>query len=744
MITNKWMDRTILAAMLLAILALGIFASFSGRFSPGVSLTYQQGLFSSGQVMTVDIQIDPDQWQQLLDTAISEEYFCCDITVNGENYYRVGIRAKGNTSLSMVAASDSDRYSFKIKFDEYVEGQTCQGLDKLVLNNNYADATLMKEAVVYDMFSFLEVPASLFSYAKISVNGEYWGLYLALEAVEESFALRNYGTHYGKLYKPDSMEMDGPGRMEQVDPDRLEEWFAADPNTEESGSGLEGIPPAEGGSHSNGQFPGPEGEQKRPGQGEGPNDFSPGENPFGGMGGSSGSAAALNYVGDDLDDYSVIWDSEVFSSKKSDHKRVVQSLKNISEGINLEESMDVDRVLRYLAVQTFVVNLDGLSGNMAHNYYLYEKDGQLSLVPWDYNLAFGGFQSGDASAVINFPIDTPFSSGVSAEDRQFFMALLNREEYREQYYVYLEKLAQEYVNGGRFDALYESIRSQIDTLAAQDPTAFYSYEAYDPAAQMLYQTVQLRAESVLGQLAGSIPATHEAQNQQSSLLLDASPIDLTVMGSMMGGGHGREQGAGGRGNPAGFSDGQQADPSAGNAALPEQVNPGEALPSQPFGPPENASGSGAVQQIQPDEASDGNFESTEPPGRGMDTAIEPAPEGEGRRPKPEEGGEPPSEEDGQQRAPLGEAALSLPEQNGGEQVQPDGQDPASNPAGFDETNQRQQTPSSGEREFFKGGSPFSAPEEQNSSDGMKNLPVLGGLLLVLALAVLGAEKYRRR
>ena len=71
----------------------------------------------------------------------------------------------------MVASSDSDRYSFKVKFDEYVDGQTCYGLDKLVLNNNYSDATMMKEAVVYDMFAFLDVDASLYNYARISVNG---------------------------------------------------------------------------------------------------------------------------------------------------------------------------------------------------------------------------------------------------------------------------------------------------------------------------------------------------------------------------------------------------------------------------------------------------------------------------------------------------------------------------------------------------------------------------------------------
>ena len=63
-----------------------------------------------------------------------------------------------------------------------MDGQTCFGLDKLILNNNYADATNMKEALIYDMYQYLGADASLYNYAEISVNGEYWGVYLALEA----------------------------------------------------------------------------------------------------------------------------------------------------------------------------------------------------------------------------------------------------------------------------------------------------------------------------------------------------------------------------------------------------------------------------------------------------------------------------------------------------------------------------------------------------------------------------------
>lgn len=48
----------------------------------------------------------------------------------------VGIRPKGNSSLSMVASDDkTDRFSLKIDFGEYVDGQTYHGIRKLALNN---------------------------------------------------------------------------------------------------------------------------------------------------------------------------------------------------------------------------------------------------------------------------------------------------------------------------------------------------------------------------------------------------------------------------------------------------------------------------------------------------------------------------------------------------------------------------------------------------------------------------------
>ena len=175
-----------------------------------VRMEYESKLFNTDEIISVNIKMDEDDWNKMLKNATSEEYYVCDVTINGTTIKNVAIRPKGNTSLSAIAMDeDTDRFSMKLEFDHFVEGQTCFGLDNLILNNNYADATNMKEAIIYDMFQYLGTDASLYNYAKVSVNGEYWSVYLALEGVEDSFMLRNYGTQNGELYKPDSMEMGG-------------------------------------------------------------------------------------------------------------------------------------------------------------------------------------------------------------------------------------------------------------------------------------------------------------------------------------------------------------------------------------------------------------------------------------------------------------------------------------------------------------------------------------------------------
>ena len=562
MLAHKHITKIVAVLMALAAALCLAASAFAGQIAAaagdtGVTMAYETALFNTDSIISVNILMDQEDWEDMLANAASEEYYPCDVEINGETFYRVGIRPKGNTSLSAIVSDpDTDRYSFKLEFDHYVDGQTCWGLDKLVLNNNYADATNMKEALVYDMYQYLGADASLYNYAQISVNGEYWGVYLALEAVEDSFLLRNYGAESGELYKPEGVgggagDKDGMGDLPDMDnmPDMSDLPDMGDMPEPQGGNSAADSPDSSDTADtdtagSNGRPQQPDGADRdgMPTPPEGGDMPDRTDGGMGGMGGSSGGAD-LNYTDDELDSYDTIWDGEVTSASKSDHKRVVTALRNIAEGTELETYMDVDNLLKYMAVHAFAVNEDSLSGSMAHNYYLYESGGWLNLIPWDYNLAFGGMGGGDdASSVINDPIADPFSG------TDFFDTLLANETYRARYYAYLRQLAEEYADGG-LEAFYTRVRSQIDGLVESDPTAFYTYDEYVAAAETLYQVVQLRARSVKGQVDGIIPDTAAGQ-QGSDALVDDAGIDLSVMGTMsaggtMGGGGGRPGDMGG-------------------------------------------------------------------------------------------------------------------------------------------------------------------------------------------------------
>ena len=543
MIAHQLISRIVAGIMALALClclaAMGFSEQLAARAGgTGVTMEYESKLFDPSQPLQVNILMDAAEWEEMLATATEETYYACDVEINGKTFYNVGVRPKGNTSLTSIASDPTtDRYSLKLEFDHYVKGQTCYGLDKLILNNNYADATNMKEALIYDMFRFLGADASLYNYAKISVNGEYWGVYLALEAVEDSFLLRNYGAKRGELYKPDSMNIGGGEEKQapQGDMPKMPQGnFGAFPARGEAADDAA----SDGFSPSGGAPQMPEGfdpsqflsfSQETEGQKENENRFARGGG-FGGFAGFGSGGANLNYIDDELDSYSTIWEGEVTSSGKKDHQRVVTALKHIAEGTELEEYMDIDNLLRYMAVHIFSVNEDSLSGSMAHNYYLYEADGRLNLIPWDYNLALGGMNGGDASQVVNSAIDDAFDS------TDFFDTLMENETYKAQYHAYLSQLVEEYIDGGGFDAFYQRTRNLLDTLVESDPTAFYSFEEYETAAEMLYKTVKLRGASIAAQVAGEIPSAENARSSGDSLI-DASEINLRVMGVMNGGGN---------------------------------------------------------------------------------------------------------------------------------------------------------------------------------------------------------------
>jgi hypothetical protein len=442
--------------------------------------------------------------------------------------------------------------------------------------------------------------------------------------------------------------------------------------------------------------------------------------------------AKLQYIDDDPDSYSTIFDSAKTTVTEADQARLIAALKALGEG-DVDSSLDVDEVLRYFVVHNYVVNGDSYTGSMIHNYYLHEKDGLLSMIPWDYNLAFGGFQSSGATDTVNDPIDNPLS--VTGDGtRPMVDWIFQSEEYTELYHQYF----QEFLNTVDIQGMIENAADLIDPYVEQDPTKFCTYEEFQLGVSTLKTFCQLRSESVAGQIDGSIPSTSAGQKADSAALVDASSITISDMGSMnstMGGG-GRTESAGGFGGH-GFGDrGQQR---VQQMQRPEdgQTPEGSDGPADAEGPERSAQEDGAEElpaaslgegpgAAQPPQTAQGDAEGAQPP----QTAQGQMPQDGGDGQTPGTGGGADEQPDGAQQPPDQGT-------DGGQPSQPD--------AG--ESADRGQQPPDGQGrqggQTQPEGQPDAAGPGQTGGQTGESLLLLGVSVLVLLLGLAVAVKFKR-
>lgn len=458
MVKHKYIDRICICAAVLAVLLtlLLMFGEQLGIPKASANPGYVTRLFDDSRVHTVDIQIE--DWDAFIEKAESEAYAACTVEIDGEEFHQVGLRAKGNNSLRLTKEYGLSRYSLKLEFDQFLDGGNYYGLDKFSLDASFQDNSYLKTYMVYDMMAFMGVPTPLCSYTWVTVNGEDWGLFLAIEEPEEAFARRNFGNDYGKLYKPDYRSLNA----ENAD-------------------------------------------------------------------------IALQYIDDNPDSYPGIFENAKFKTSRADQERVIGALKTLSTGENLETAVNVDEVLRYFTVQVFVMNWDSYLGHTGHNYFLYEENGILCILPWDYNLAFGTYALGmtnpikDPNILINYPINTP-AEGEVMLNRPLYHNLMKQNAYFDKYHAYFDEFLSEYFENGRFETLLRQTEKLIAPYVQKDPTAFCSFEDHQLGVDTLEQVCLLRAQSIRGQLSGKIPATLRGQQENPDAKVDASGVQLTDLG----------------------------------------------------------------------------------------------------------------------------------------------------------------------------------------------------------------------
>lgn len=454
--------------------------------------THAAHIFQEDTVNEINIEIDEADWQDMLENPLEEEYHKANITINGETIGNVAIRTKGNNSLTSVASSDSDRYSFKLDFDYYDNNGNYYGLKKLCLNNNYSDNSSMREYISYKIMGEMGLDVPECAYSHITVNGEEWGLYLAVEPVDEVFLAAHFADATGDLYKPE---------------------------------------------------------------------------------GVGGIGADLVYNGDDISAYTGL--NLKTNLNSSDGKEILALMQALEDGEGLEEVLDVEKALKYIAANVALANFDSYLGNTTHNFYLYEENGRFTIIPWDMNLAFGGFGGGevdiyeptkqsmggfgggdkrkdtqDNDAVTNAAENTEAQADANNQpqppdnadmqggsqpsggklpqgmpsmdsgEKPLVTTLLENETYRSMYEGYLKEIAEKYFTQEYMTELVTKIHDLIAPYVQNDPTAFCTYEEFeqacstDPTDQysLAYYAVNM-AESMENQLNGGEPTFNTSSMQ---------------------------------------------------------------------------------------------------------------------------------------------------------------------------------------------------------------------------------------
>lgn len=456
MIRHRLVDQICLAGLVVALMITALLSLWASvQEENGVAMAYETRLFDDTRVHTIDITID--DWGALIEEAQKERYVPCTMTIDDEVFRQVGIRAKGNNSLRLTSEYELTRYSLKVEFDHYLPQGNYHGLDKLSLDASFQDNSYLKTVLAFDMMRFMGVPTPLCSYAWVRVNGEDWGLFLAVEECEEAFASRNFGWDHGVLYQPDYRSLN-------------------DENAD----------------------------------------------------------VALRYIDEQPSSYPNIFDHAKTPMVHSDQRRLIESLRQLSQG-EVTTAVHTDEVLRYFVVQVFVMNWDSYLGHTGHNYILYEEEGRLWMLPWDYNLAFGTYALGmsepirDPNVLINYPIDTP-AEGSIMRQRPLYHELMKEDALFAQYHSLFSSFLADYFDSGRFEALLQEKEALIAPYVKKDPTAFCSYADHQLAVDTLRQVCQKRKESIRGQLEGRYPSTLAQQQAQPGVGVDAAMIDLRALG----------------------------------------------------------------------------------------------------------------------------------------------------------------------------------------------------------------------
>ncbi len=107
----------------------------------------------------------------------------------------IGFRLRGNTSRL------AGKKSFKVSFNTFDNDQSYRGLEKMNLNGEHNDVSMLRSKICWEMLREADLPASRTSHIALYINEEFRGVYLNVEHIDEEYIEKRFGNNSGNLYK---------------------------------------------------------------------------------------------------------------------------------------------------------------------------------------------------------------------------------------------------------------------------------------------------------------------------------------------------------------------------------------------------------------------------------------------------------------------------------------------------------------------------------------------------------------
>jgi spore coat protein H len=291
-------------------------------------------VFSQNQVNTLEIRMTKDDWTAIradmkivkgsdfgvaggmgggVNTSTEPKYVAVSMKFNGKEWYKVGFRLKGNSSLSSIWRAGIYKLPLRLKMDEFedqypeIQDQRFYGFKELSLSPAFKDNSLIREKVTADIFRMAGIPAAQTAFYKMYIDFgdglKYCGVYTMLETIEDEMLKAQFGEDKGNVYKPEStFQTFNQSQFEKKNNDEVADW--------------------------------------------------------------SDVKSAITALNDPI-----------------------RTTNATQWRANLEKTFNVDHFIKWLAVNSTLVNWDTY-GAMAHNHYLYNHSTKkLTWIPWDNNEA---------------------------------------------------------------------------------------------------------------------------------------------------------------------------------------------------------------------------------------------------------------------------------------------------------------------------------------------------------------------